>query len=39
MAWSRAAWVLGGVRLISSARRMWVKIGPSLKVKLPSFGL
>ena len=31
MAWSRAAWVLGGVRLISSASRMLVKIGPSTK--------
>src|SRR5215813_10334853 len=28
IACSRAAWVLGGVRLISSARRSWVKIGP-----------
>ena len=28
MASSRAAWVLGGVRLISSASRMLVKIGP-----------
>ena len=28
MAWSRAAWVFGGVRLISSARMMFEKIGP-----------
>jgi hypothetical protein len=31
MAWSSAACVLGGVRLISSASRMFVKIGPSTK--------
>ena len=35
MACSRAAWVLGGVRLISSASRMLVKIGPSTKRKSP----
>ncbi len=28
IAWSRADWVLGGVRLISSARRKLAKIGP-----------
>ena len=33
MACSRAAWVLGGVRLISSASRMLVKTGPSTKRK------
>ena len=31
MAWSRAAWVLGGVRLISSANRMLVNTGPFTK--------
>src|SRR5262245_40512471 len=31
IACSRAAWVLGGVRLISSASRMLVKIGPLTK--------
>ena len=31
MASSRAAWVFGGVRLISSASRMFVKIGPLMK--------
>ena len=31
---SIAAWVFGGVRLISSARRMLVKIGPSMNRKL-----
>ena len=30
IACSRAAWVLGGVRLISSARRKLVKIGPGM---------
>ena len=33
MAWSRAAWVFGGVRLISSARTMFEKIGPRTKRK------
>ena len=33
IACSSAAWVLGGVRLISSASRMLVKIGPSTKRK------
>jgi hypothetical protein len=28
MAWSSAAWVLGGVRFTSSATRMSVKTGP-----------
>ena len=32
MASSRAAWVLGGVRLISSARIMLAKIGPAMNV-------
>ena len=31
---SSADWVRGEARLISSARRMWVKIGPSWKRKL-----
>ena len=37
---SRAAWVLGGVRLISSARITLAKIGPrrKRKVRLPVFG-
>ncbi len=34
MASSRAAWVLGGVRLISSASTMLAKIGPGRKVNL-----
>ena len=33
MAWSSAAWVLGGVRLISSASTMLAKIGPCTKRK------
>ena len=33
MACNKAAWVLGGVRLISSASRMLVKTGPSTKRK------
>src|SRR5215469_5533856 len=33
IAWSSAAWVLGGVRLISSASRSWVKIGPLVRTK------
>ena len=36
MASSRADWVLGGVRLISSARNRLVKIGPSRNRKLRS---
>jgi hypothetical protein len=39
MASSRLDCVRGEARLISSASRMLVKIGPSLKAKLPSFGL
>ena len=34
MASSRAAWVLGGVRLISSASSSSQKIGPRVRVKL-----
>src|SRR5215475_15114922 len=34
IAWSRAACVLGGVRLISSASRSCVKIGPLVSTKL-----
>ena len=34
MASSKAAWVFGGVRLISSANNISVKIGPFFKVKL-----
>src|SRR5262245_24628030 len=33
MACSSAAWVLGGVRLISSASSSWVKIGPLVSTK------
>src|SRR5215470_5823274 len=33
IACSSAAWVLGGVRLISSASRSWVKIGPLVRTK------
>jgi len=39
MASSRLDCVLGDARLISSPRRMLVKIGPFLNVKLPSLGL
>ena len=35
MASSSAAWVFGGVRLISSASRRLVNTGPSRKRKLP----
>ena len=38
MAWSSAAWVLGGVRLISSARRMLAKIGPWTKRRVAPAG-
>ena len=38
MACRRAACVLGGVRLISSARTMLAKIGPGTKRKLPLAG-
>ena len=34
IACSSAAWVLGGVRLISSASSSWVKIGPLVSMKL-----
>src|SRR6516165_1681764 len=34
MACSNAAWVFGGVRLISSASNSWVKIGPLVSTKL-----
>src|SRR5262252_247738 len=33
IACNSAAWVLGGVRLISSASRSWVKIGPLVSTK------
>jgi hypothetical protein len=39
MASSRLDCVRGEARLISSARRMFAKIGPGLKVKVPSRGL
>lgn len=35
---SRADWVFGVERLISSARRTWLKMGPGLKSKLPPLG-
>jgi len=35
---SSADWVRGEARLISSASTTFVKIGPSLKRKLPSLG-
>ena len=37
MASSRAAWVLGGARLISSASRTLVNTGPGTNWKFPSF--
>ncbi|KXK19773.1 MAG: hypothetical protein UZ18_ATM001000498 [Armatimonadetes bacterium OLB18] len=37
MASKRAAWVLGGVRLISSASRTWVNTGPNRSLKSPDF--
>ena len=39
IAWSNAAWVLGGVRLISSARMMLEKIGPGTNRNAPAAGL